>query len=93
MLQKQEVMQYVEEYVPKRIFGVLFVARELNKNWGFYIFVNCNLWIPLRENVQYFVVSMHWYRTVKVQKQITIRRCWPGLIIEASFKIVSFETH
>ena len=32
------------------------------------------------------------YRMLKVQKQITIRRHWPGLIIEVSFKILEFET-
>ena len=33
MFEKQEVMPYVEGYVPKRVFGILFVARELNMRY------------------------------------------------------------
>ena len=36
MFEKQEVMQYVEGYVPKRVFGILFVARELNMRYDTY---------------------------------------------------------
>ena len=36
MFEKQEVMQYVEGYVPKRIFGLRFVARELNMRYDTY---------------------------------------------------------
>ena len=36
VFRKQEVIQYVDGYVPKRILGVLFESRELNMGYDTY---------------------------------------------------------